>query len=151
MASMLETALAFFEREGWPVQLPEGEDTLVTGYEGEHGKWSCFALIFRAEERFVFYSIAPVPASAPQRQRVAEFITRANYGLALGNFEMDFERGEIRYKTSIDVEGAALSEALVRQLVLQNVGVMDRYLPGLMSVLYSDIAPAAAIAEVERH
>lgn len=151
MSSMLETALAFFEREGWPLQLHEDEDTLETGYQGEHGQWGCFALIFRAEARFVFYSVSPVPAPEEQRLRVAEFITRANYGLALGNFEMDFERGEIRYKTSVDVEGTQLNEALIRQLVLQNVGVMDRYLPGLMSVLYSDTSPAAAIAEIERH
>lgn len=33
-------------------------------------------------------------------KRTAEFLTRANYGLVFGNFEMDMHDGEIRYKPS---------------------------------------------------
>jgi len=39
---------------------------------------------------------------------VNEFLTRANYGLNIGNFEMDFQDGEIRFKTAIDVEEVIL-------------------------------------------
>ena len=66
---------------------------------------------------------------------VAEFITRANYGLIIGNFELDFSDGEIRYKTSLDVEGDRLSQALIKQLVYTNVLTMDQYLPGILAVL----------------
>ncbi len=48
---------------------------------------------------------------------VAEFITRANFGIVIGNFEIDFSDGEIRYKTSIDVEGDRPSFALIKRLV----------------------------------
>jgi len=44
-----------------------------------------------------------------------KFLTRANYGMMIGNFEMDFTDGEIRYKTSIDVEGDKLSSALIKR------------------------------------
>ena len=46
----------------------------------------------------------------PEEMRVpmAEFLTRANYGLRIGNFEMDFEDGEVRYKSSVDFEGIEL-------------------------------------------
>jgi len=46
-----------------------------------------------------------------KRGAVAEFINRANYGIIIGNFEMDFADGEIRYKTSIDVQGDKLTSA----------------------------------------
>jgi hypothetical protein len=48
---------------------------------------------------------------------VAEFLTRANSGMVIGNFELDFADGEIRYKTSIDVEGDKLSYAIIKRLV----------------------------------
>ncbi len=66
---------------------------------------------------------------------IAEFITRANYGLVIGNFELDFSDGELRYKTAIDVEDDNLSFALIKQMVYANVIIMDKYLPGIMAVI----------------
>jgi hypothetical protein len=62
---------------------------------------------------------------------------------------LDFEDGEIRYKTSIDVEGDRLSPAMVQQLVYANVLTMHRYLPGIMRVIYGNVSPAEATAEIE--
>jgi hypothetical protein len=80
---------------------------------------------------------------------VAEFITRANYGMIIGNFELDYSDGEIRYKTSVDVEDIEIGEPLIRHLVYANVLTMDKYFPGLMRVLYAGIDPVNAIEEVE--
>ena len=74
-----------------------------------------------------------------------KFLTRANYGMMIGNFEMDFTDGEIRYKTSIDVEGDKLSSALIKRLVYANVMMMDEYLPGIVSVTEGDMEPKDAI------
>src|SRR5262249_17088927 len=91
------------------------------------------------------------PSNVPEEKRVevAEFITRANYGLVIGNFEMDYADGEVRYKTSVDVEGGELTAKMVENVIRANVMTMDRYFPGLMGVLYGDRDPAEAIAETE--
>ena len=80
---------------------------------------------------------------------MAEFMTRANYGMIVGNFELNYEDGEVRYKTSIDIGDSDLSLMLVKQIVYPNVATMDLYLPGLMAVIYSDASPADAIAKIE--
>lgn len=69
--------------------------------------------------------------------------------MMIGNFELDFADGEIRYKISIDVEGDRLSAALIQRLVYANVSMMDEYLPGILSVIYANISPAEAIAQIE--
>ncbi len=97
----------------------------------------------------MFYSLCPVTAPVDKRLVMAEFLTRANYGLTIGNFEMDFDSGEIHYKTSLDVEGDRLSTALVRQLVYANVAIVDRYLPGIMAVIYGNVLPIDAISQIE--
>jgi hypothetical protein len=99
--------------------------------------------------QFVFYSVCPATAPEDKRLAVSEFLTRANYGLVVGNFELDMEDGEIRYKTSIDTAGTALDEAMVKSAVYMNVWMMDRYLPGIMATIYGGVAPADAIAQVE--
>jgi hypothetical protein len=84
-----------------------------------------------------------------KRYNVAAFITMINYGIIIGNFEMNFYDGEIRYKTSLDVEGTQLSSTLVKHLVYSNVTTMDKYLPGIMSVIFGNLSPEEVISRIE--
>ena len=97
----------------------------------------------------IFYSFCPLQAPAERRLAVAEFLTRANYGLIIGNFELDFGDGEIRYKTSLDVDTDRLTPALMKQLVYANVLTLDQYLPGILAVIEGSSLPEEAIAGVE--
>jgi len=144
-----EEIVNFFEEDGWPFVQIEGEPLLQMVFQGENGKWACYAKARDDQEQFVFYSVCPVNTPDSKRLAVAEFLTRANSGMIIGNFEMDFEDGEIRYKTSIDVEDDSLSCALIKRLVYANVMMMDAYLPGIMSVTYGDVTPLDAIAQIE--
>jgi hypothetical protein len=84
-----------------------------------------------------------------KKQVLAECITRENYGMIIGNFELDFNDGGIRYKTSIDAEGERLSLALIKQVVYANVTMIDHHLPGIMAVIESDVSPVDAFAQIE--
>jgi hypothetical protein len=144
-----EEIVNFFKEDDWPFVQIEGEPLLQMVFQGENGKWTCYAKARDDQEQFVFYSVCPVNAPDSKRLAVAEFLTRANSGMIIGNFEMDFEDGEIRYKTSIDVEGDSLTSALIKRLVYANVTMMDEYLPGIMSVIYGNASPVDAIAQIE--
>lgn len=149
MGNLLETATRYFDEEKWPCVRHPSLPILQMGFQGDNGQWNCFAHVNEEDNRFSFYSVCPVSAPEHKRSALAEFITRANTGLAIGNFELDFEDGEIRYKTSIDVEGDRLSGALIRQLVYANIATLDSYLPGIMKLIYADVSPVQAIAQVE--
>jgi hypothetical protein len=140
----------FLESDDWhPQRL--GEKTIYrVGFSGENGQMPCFAHVRTELEQFLFYVMAPVKAPEETRQRVAEYITRANYGLRIGNFEMDFRDGEVRYKSSLDFEGVDLSPELIQHAIYPAVQTMDRYLPGLMRVIYSDLSPEEAIEAIEQ-
>jgi hypothetical protein len=69
--------------------------------------------------------------------------------LRIGNFEMDYSDGEVRYKSSLDFEGEPLTTPLIKNAIYPAVQTMDRYLPGLMSVVYGDKSPSEAITEIE--
>ena len=149
MGKQYDSIVEFFQKDNWPFSEMEGKTILRTGFSGKNGKWTCFAQARENQSQFIFYSVSPNAAPQDKIPAAVEFITRANYGLVIGNFEMDLADGEIRYKTSIDVEGDELSFALIRQTVYANVMTMNKYLPGLMSVLYANVAPAQAIAQIE--
>ncbi|MEG4805813.1 YbjN domain-containing protein [Microcoleus sp. ARI1-B5] len=147
--NMLEEIIIFFTKDDWSFTKLQGESVLQTAFQGQNGKWNCYAKAREEENQFVFYSICPVNAPENKRLAIAEFITRANYGTIIGNFEFDYTDGEIRYKTSIDVEGFNLTFSLIKQLVYTNVTMMDEYLPGIVSVIEGDVAPKDAIAQIE--
>ena len=102
-----------------------------------------------AEHQLLFYSVYPLNAPEERRAAVSELLTRANFGQFLGNFEMDWEDGEVRYKTSISVEDDRLTPALVKQVVEPNLRAMDRYLDAIRSVADGTAAPAEALERAE--
>ncbi len=137
----------YFVDDDWKI-LREEDELLFFLFRGSTEVWVCVARAREEQNQFIFYSILQKKVPPERRQAMAEFLTRANYGLILGNFEMDFRDGELRYKTSTDVEDGELSQAMIRNLVLTNILMMDRYLPGIKAVLQG-AAPEAAIAQCE--
>ena len=86
-----------------------------------------------------------------QQPDAAELINRVNFGLRIGNFEMDVEDGVLQYRTSIDIEGEPqqLTPLLVKHLVYANVLTVDKYLPAFRALLEDGHSPYAAIMLVE--
>ncbi|HQE91601.1 MAG TPA: YbjN domain-containing protein [Anaerolineae bacterium] len=143
------TLSQFLQDDGWyPQQLDEKTIHRVY-FAGENGELRCYAQIRVDLEQFLFYVIAPVKAPENVRPLVAEYIARANYGLRIGNFEMDYTDGEVRYKSSLDFEGEVLTPQLIKNTMYPAVHTMDFYLPGLLSVMYGNKTPAEAIHSIE--
>lgn len=149
MANIFDSMSAFFVSDGWEFQQIEGQPILRMNFAGDAGRWTCFAQAREEQEQFLFYSRFPVNAPEDKRALVSEFITRANYAMINGNFEMDWSDGEVRYKTMIDAEGIELVKRLVKNVVYANVLTVDRYYAGLMAVIYGDKSPIEAIESIE--
>jgi hypothetical protein len=147
--SAFDTLGRFLEEDGWYPQQLDDRYIYRMGFSGEHGQVACFAQIRPELEQLLFYVLAPVKAPEDRLDAVAEFLTRANYGLRIGNFEMDYNDGEVRYKSSLDFEGEPLSPRLIRNAIYPAVQTLDRYLPGLMQVIYGNRSAQEAIEEIE--
>jgi len=147
--ALFEVVEQFFSEDEWYYVRMDGQTLLQANFAGKNGRLNCFAQTNEEQFIFFFYTICPVNITEDRRLMVAEFITRANYGLKVGNFEMDMDDGEARFKTSIDVEKSELTRMLVSNLVYINVWTMDRYLPGILSVAYGSETPRQAINKIE--
>jgi len=150
MSQLWETTKSFYEEDEWPLITREETRVLQSSFRGKNGQWNCFVKVLEEQSFIIFYSMASVTVPEGKRYAAAEFITRANYGMYIGNFEMDFSDGEVRFKTSVDVENTAEIRALLKQITYANVTTMDRYLPGLMAICYGTTSPEDAVAMVER-
>jgi hypothetical protein len=86
-------------------------------------------------ERLVFYINFGPPAPPERRDEVARFITYANWGLSIGNFEMDFDEGTVRFKSSIDFRMVVLPEQLIRNIILAAMNAVEIYAEAVIDVL----------------
>jgi hypothetical protein len=149
MGRIQEGVEGFFKQDDWAYGPGRIDSTLVTAFKGDAGQWSCLAYCAEEQQQVMFYSVCPISSTPEKLVSISEFIHRANYGLHVGNFELDVSDGEIRFKTSVDVEGAELTFELMRNTVYANVMQMDHYLPGLFGILHAGLTAEAAIALVE--
>ncbi len=145
-----DTLTSFFAQEDWAVT--KGEDgppnRFFVPFQGENGQWTCVALALDTQEQMIFYSVVPVPCPEDKRTAMMDFLHRVNYGLHVGNFEFDIEDGEIRFKTSVDVEGCAFDAALCRNAIFMNCVMMDHHLPGIMGIIYGALTPVDALQKI---
>lgn len=149
MGRIFETVERYFEADDWEGEQVE-EGALAFRFENEHGNnWGCLALAIEDAEQFVFYSVLLDPAPPERRAEVIDFIMRANHGMQVGNFEMDLDDGEVRFKTSIDVEGAVLDTPLCRNVVELNLMLMGLYFDGLIAVIRGEKRAEEAVGEIE--
>lgn len=147
--SLLDDLVAYVEDEGWTYRRLEDRPALQVAYPGEHGVWNCYLVARDEHAQVLVYSVFAEPVAPERRADTAEFLMRANYGLMVGNFEMDLSDGDVRYKTSIQLDAPQIPLETVRNVVLPNLVVMDRYLPGLRAVAGSGLTARAALSLVE--
>ena len=149
MGKIYDSLIKFFY-EDWFFTQNDEATFLRLLYDGKNGEWVSYAQAYEGRNQFVFYSVYPQSIPDHQRPSMAELLTRINYGLVLGNFEMDYEDGEVRFKTSIDIENSDLTADLIKPVVFANLGMMDRYWPALTAVFDDRAKPKEAIELIKR-
>lgn len=104
------------------------------------------------DNHYTSYGVLPINADEDCRAGVMEYLTRANYGLARGNFEMDADDGAMRYKFTIECgeDGCAMPDIdMVRMSILLPLNMIERYADGLLAVMYNLKTPAEAVRDCE--
>ena len=147
MSDHLQLAAAFFGRCNWPHTAIDKPRAI----EVSHG-WSAVPFKSRAYLKgggpiFVYDSLCLERVAANRRMAVAEYITRVNGRMLVGAFELDWEEGECRFRTSIDLQGQPLNDALLSAVVYPNHQAMIDWLPHLMSVIAGESEAEEAFIE----
>jgi hypothetical protein len=146
---LFDDLVEFFSGDEWDPEQIEDQPVLKMEFEGDNGKWTCLAYAYDERERVVFTSLLPVEVSDDKLAEAVEYLNRANFGMEIGNFELDYSDGAVQFRTSIDIEGGELTPKMIQNLAYLNVMVTDQYLPGLVMVLEGDASPEDAIESVE--
>ena len=113
-------------------------------------KLSSCKVIVHAKEKGIFcLAVSPVKANPNQMLSVVEYITRANYGLLRGNFEIDYRDGEIRYKTFLNSVNIVPDIDDIGWTIDIGFLMLEKYGDGLLKNIMGFGNPEQDIAEAE--
>lgn len=146
IASVLREEHYRFER----VTSNSGRDRIKLSFVLDKGR-TLSLKINDSDNVIIFLSTIYGRTSPAVRDSLSELITRANYGLRVGQFLMDFRDGEILYQSELPVLNTPIGELahFVRPLLMANIQTHQRYLPALEAVVDEQKSAWEAIQVVE--
>lgn len=142
--SLTDTAVQCLQTMGLPHTRVPGMPVINLPIDSQAGKLNMYIHSHEAANRLFVYSRPQDLLVPPDRiHELALFLCRANYGLPLGNFEIDVNDGEFNFKNSIDVNQGSLTPGMVQTLIVFSLECQTRYLPGVHAVIAGQDAKSA--------
>lgn len=118
----------FLIKDDWKFDFDERKGIFHFGVKMQSKIRSSDFLIIVKDLEYLVYAFSPIEANINDEEtmaELAEYFTRANYGLRNGNFEMDYDDGEIRYKTHVDFDGLIPSYEVIKNSIYKAAGTLD--------------------------
>ena len=146
---MFHQIINFFKQQNWEYTTIKDKTIVFLGINGENGRFQCIADINEDEKKLIFFSVCGTNVPDEKKLEMCELLTRLNSGKFLGNFEMDYEDGEIRYKTSMVLGSELIEPEILEYTIMTNILTMDISLSGLMKMINDNITPIEAFQLIE--
>ena len=147
MAEIKKVVTDWLEEDGW--NYSTDDERVHTGLTVDDHVYRILFRIRQEQQVLAVYAYAPENASMENLQEASNFVTRANYALPLGNFELDFNDGELRFKLSVDLEHLVCTPLVIQNMVRTVVNTLHRYYPAFAELNTGIITVKQAIEKAE--
>lgn len=125
----------FLDNDNWKYKYIEDKQRIDLGMNLKCKLKSIDMKILFNENGATVLGICPMNAGEDERASVMEYVTRANYGLRNGNFEMDVRDGEVRYKCYLNTKGGRPYTEEIADAMLVPPAMFEKYGNGLAALL----------------
>jgi len=123
--------------------------SICADFRGAVGRYRIVAVVEPEDSLFQVFGYSPVTVPEGCRPAIAETIARANYGLKVGKFELDYDDGDLRFQVAQILPYDTLEDETIRRLMGTTMAMLDAYLPAVLSVIYANELPKDAIRHAE--
>ncbi len=149
-AEMIKELAGYLEQDGMRFTLREDEPAIEAAFRLK--SLSADVRLLAADAPLRLCALVALPLIVPEDRRpaMAEAVTRANYGMWLGNFDLGMSDGRLGFRIAIPVADGTLTLEQFRYLIGIALSTVDRYHRAFCRLVYADdLSPAEVIAEVE--
>ena len=121
------------------------DESVIVRIRDDHATYDIFIVANPLTRMVWCYCIYSARVPVDRRSAVVELLNLINWRTAIGNFELDMSDGELRFRTTIDVEGGELAPKMMHTLFNACLYNGGRYHETVMRVAFGDVEPAAAL------
>ena len=143
----------FLREDDWRYQADDEKELIRMGVNLKSKLKECKLIVDLREEFYLVYATINIQADEESRLRVAEYLSRANYGLRWGNFDLDMRDGEVRYKILVDCGDdcdCMPTKSVIERSIYFPASMMEKYGDGLLAVMYGFMSPEEACQQAEK-
>ena len=148
-----ESIRNFLEDDDWNFDFDDEEGSFRFGLNLRRCKFKSIKYYIKVRESdYVVYAVCPLAANVEDKEgtaRISELLHRINYGMFIGNYELDHRDGEIRYKCFVDCENSYPSNDVIRNSIYLPGHIYERFGNAIASVLFTDVSPEEAYIKAE--
>jgi hypothetical protein len=144
---LLARACEYLERSGYRYTFSDDLLALRLGFARAQVHSYQILQCDPARGRLLATACPGVEIPAERRAAVAELLARLNGCAALGGFEVDFDKGIVRYRIALDTHGRRVTEQLLGDLVEFPGNALNAAWPAIAGVAAGELAPGEAFAK----
>lgn len=142
----------FLTENDWRFSFDENRGIFNFGLslKGKLKKIDCIVDV--KDNEYIVYAVSPIGVDENNPQMMAamaEFICRANYGLKAGNFEFDYDDGEVRFKIHVCCEYIVPTAAMVKKNIYCSASMFEHYGGGILDIIFNEASGRSAVEKCE--
>ena len=150
-SAVIDAVRDFLDDEGYRYEYNVEREFLRLGFRVNCKLKKVRVIIDIKDFGFVVYAIPEISADKDTIAELSKYLTMANYGILNGNFELDYDDGEVRYKSWV---GTEYLESLPRDMIDEPLSVslmmVERYGDGIAAIAMGFSDAKAEIAKAEK-
>lgn len=147
MDSLKNCALEYLHRTGCAFRSTPDKTIHLFSMRGHFGSYPVY--LYTKAPYLICLAKYPQIVPDEHRMEVAEFLHRINYGLLLGNFEMDLDDGILRFRTALISDSDEIPHSILAQYIQMPAAMLDRYAAGIDAMIYEGELALNALKLIE--
>ncbi|WP_153558053.1 YbjN domain-containing protein [Roseimaritima sediminicola] len=147
MSVFAEQLCAYLDQSGLQFQQSDDGTAFQMCFDSDHGINRVLVLV--SDDLLQILTYPPNKVVDRQRLSIAHAVVRANFGLRIGQFELDMDDGELRYRIAVPLSDQFPADETLDCLLPLGGAMIERYHPAFLSIIYGNEDVELAIKAAE--
>ena len=139
----------YLTNDEWNYEFDEEREIIRCGINLRNRLKECRIIVDIDETKYLSIALISLNCDEELRVELSKLLTMINYGLLIGNFEMDFSDGEVRYKIATNCKDCIPSQSIIEDSMMIPAVMFEQFGDAILDVMFGYKTAEEAYASTE--
>lgn len=139
----------YLKNDEWNYTFDEEREIIRCGINLGNRLKECRIIADISETKYLTLALINLNCDEEHREELSKLLTLINYGLMIGNFEMDFSDGEVRYKIATNCKDCIPSQSVIEDSMMIPAVMFEQFGDAILDVMFGVKSAEEAYASTE--